>query len=131
MHAAVLITIAGFLVAGCSNSSSSQDDSCPPALPITGTACRLSPQSSVPGAVPVCGYVTDTNACGAANCYCGDAGWSCDPTCVIDASIDQSVTDAPRGDASPVEDGADAGGLAVDGSDGDASFVDASGEAGK
>ncbi|MGH7296601.1 MAG: hypothetical protein ACRELB_16805 [Polyangiaceae bacterium] len=43
-------------------------------MPATGTVC-FGP--------PYCGYVTDTNVCGAANCYCQKGTWSCSPTCAI------------------------------------------------
>lgn len=51
--------------------------------------------SSLPGAVAECGYVTDTNECGAADCYCENGTWTCGPTCAfVDANVpDQSTAD--------------------------------------
>jgi hypothetical protein len=97
-------------------------------MPSTGAACNVANQSSVPGSVPECGYVTDTNECGAANCYCEHAAWVCGPTCaIVDASgIDQSTVEASIRDASLVEGGADVDGSAAEASGSDASVVEAS-----
>ena len=60
-----------------------QPVTCPPALPGAGDAC------SAEGAY--CGYTTETNPCGAANCYCQGGSWSCGPTCVFEAGAGGST----------------------------------------
>lgn len=50
---------------------------CPADLPKPGQDC--SPEGAY------CGYATETNPCGAANCYCQGGSWNCGPTCAIDA----------------------------------------------
>ncbi|HEY1690988.1 MAG TPA: hypothetical protein VGG39_02435 [Polyangiaceae bacterium] len=120
-------------IGGCA----SKDNSCPADLPATGGACSVPPnQSSVPGAVPECNYVTETNECGAAFCVCTKEAWVCGATCgFVDASLpDQYVVDAPSHDSagvdSSVADGADGAPMdatAVDGFVTDGPGVDAGG----
>jgi hypothetical protein len=70
-------------VEGCTSQcqclSGTWQEPCPASLPASGDPCTAD------GAY--CGYVTSTNECGAANCYCQHDAWNCGPTCVIDASI--------------------------------------------
>lgn len=53
-------------------------------MPSNRASCDLPNPSSPPGAVAVCGYTTDTNPCGAVNCYCMQGAWGCNPTCIFD-----------------------------------------------
>jgi hypothetical protein len=112
LHSAgALVAIGVFVVAGCS----SQDQSCPAQMPSTGDACNIANDPSVPG-LGYCGYATDTNECGAADCYCEHGAWRCSPTCGPVTSRDASLVDGR----------VDADGPAIEASDSDISDVEAS-----
>ena len=104
-----LVPVLALTVAACSSSSSSgggsrdgggtgdggtsQEAGCPADLPATGAAC--SPEGAE------CGYATETNPCGAANCYCMQGAWGCNPTCAIldgGAGLDATVSSDAGGD---------------------------------
>jgi hypothetical protein len=80
-------------VAGCTSNcqclAGKWQAPCPVDLPPNASACGAE------GAQ--CGYVTATNPCGAANCYCRGGAWTCGPTCAVppaaDASTDGAVAD--------------------------------------
>lgn len=104
-----LVSIAVAAAAACTSSpTSARSDGCPANMPNNGDACILANPSSPPGAIGVCGYTTDTNECGAVNCYCMNNAWGCNPTCaIIDASAsDQSTNDATWGDVPDADIGA-------------------------
>jgi hypothetical protein len=115
---AALPAVVAFMVSGCSSPDRSDGASdaasdgtmgmCPRDMPTTGDSCDIAAQSSVPGAVPVCGYLTSfSNPCnGSVDCYCEHGAWLCGPTCVYEGG--QSVGDARSPEAS-VEDSGDAG----------------------
>lgn len=122
--------IVGLVVAaGCSSSSGGSGGgggdggvACPSAMPANGTACMLSVDAGPAGAVPVCGYTTSDNPCGAVDCYCqsGSGLWNCAPTCIVEASTGDGTTDndaapdASPADGAPAPEGGDAGADASD-----------------
>ena len=69
--------------------------SCPADLPQTAVACQAEGAEC---------YVTSTNTCDAANCYCLGGAWNCGPTCInpsdaaaataADAAVVDAATDA-------------------------------------
>jgi hypothetical protein len=75
--------------------SSNAPASCPEDIPTSGTSCNVPAPSSPTGAAAECGYATETNECGAVNCYCEKGTWTCGPTCaLVDANVpDQSAVD--------------------------------------
>jgi hypothetical protein len=78
-----MLASGGLLVAiGCGGHGAG-DQTCPAVMPTDGASCDLANPSSPPGAVGVCGYTTDTNPCGAVNCYCMQGAWGCNPTCIV------------------------------------------------
>jgi hypothetical protein len=111
---AALPAVVAFMVPSCSSPDRSDGASdaandgtadgamyiCPRDMPTTGDSCDIAAQSSVPGAVPVCGYLTSfSNPCnGSVDCYCEHGAWLCGPTCVSEGG--QSVGDAGGPDAS-------------------------------
>jgi hypothetical protein len=56
-------------------------------MPLSGSACTAADAE--------CGYTTQANPCGAADCYCQGGAWNCGPTCIYvyptDASPDSAV----------------------------------------
>ena len=59
---------------------------CPVYQPYPGTSCSVADQE--------CGYTSDSNPCGAVNCYCEEGLWNCEPTCVALDAGTTSVADA-------------------------------------
>jgi hypothetical protein len=93
---AIVGVVAAVLSAALGCGTENHDDpreSCPTALPPTTLGCSYEIE---------CSYVTSTNPCGAADCYCHNEAWSCEPSCISD--------DASAG----VDTGADASGFPSD-----------------
>lgn len=53
-------------------------------MPSNGANCDL------PSPMAECGYVTETNPCGAVNCYCQQGAWGCYPTCVFEGGAPEA-----------------------------------------